>query len=217
MKVNAFTVCYADGFRLTAPELSLEKGKCCAVIGANGSGKSTFARALAGVIPVEGKKPPIENVGIGYMPQKSYPFRLSAAANLRLAGNNPEREKMLLEALGLDKLARRKMNRLSGGESAKLALARVLMGNHDLLILDEPTAAMDMEATLQAERLIKDYCRAGSAVLLVTHNIRQAERLADEVMFFSGGELLERGEAEQLLHGPEQPETKRFLDFCGYV
>jgi len=109
------------------------------------------------------------------------------------------------------------MSRLSGGECARLALARLLMQTWDLLVLDEPTAAMDMESTLQAEKLIAGSCREGTSVLLITHNLRQAERLADEVLFFSGGRLVEVGGKEQVLKHPTQPETKRFLEFVGSV
>ena len=86
----------------------------------------------------------------------------------------------------------------------------------DLVILDEPTAAMDMEATVLAETLLKDYCReTGCAVLFVTHSLSQARRLADTAMFLQKGCLLETGSAATVLAAPRQPETQRFLQFYG--
>ena len=217
MKLKGFTKSYEGGFAVSVPDLELERGKLYAVIGANGSGKSTFARVLTGNLSSDEKTSPVSGLRIGYMPQRTYPFRLSVSANLRLGGRNAEKEAALKEALGLTHLARRKMSRLSGGECARLALARLLMQNWDLLVLDEPTAAMDMESTLQAEKLIAGSCREGTSVLLITHNLRQAERLADEVLFFSGGRLVEIGRKEQVLKHPTQPETTRFLEFFGSV
>jgi ABC-type multidrug transport system ATPase subunit len=217
MKILPFSKTYEDRKVLDFPGMELQPGKIYAVIGANGSGKSTFAKILAGILTADKKGKHLEGGCIGYMPQKTYPFRLSVSANLRLGGRNDAREKELKEALGLSHLARRKMSRLSGGECARLALARLLMRSWDLLVLDEPTAAMDMESTLQAEKLIRQCTSEGTSVLLITHNIRQAERIADEVLFFSGGRLTEAGTKEQILKNPTQPETIRFLEFCGSV
>ena len=95
-----------------------------------------------------------------------------------------------------------------------MALARLMMGRFDLVILDEPTAAMDMESSSLAEGLILDYCReTGCALVLVTHSLQQARRVADEALFFCAGQLLEQGSKEKLLYTPEREETRRFLDF----
>ena len=84
------------------------------------------------------------------------------------------------------------------------------------LILDEPTAAMDMAATLAAESLIRDFRdETGCAVLLITHSLRQAGRLADRVLYFHEGRLAEQGSAEAVLKHPQSAETKQFLEFFG--
>lgn len=122
----------------------------------------------------------------------------------------------LMRALDLDALTKQSAKKLSGGETARMALARLLMRQYQLLILDEPTSAMDMESTLAAERLISDCCRqTGCAVLLITHSIQQAKRLADRVLFLYRGELIEQGAAERLLFAPTKEETKQFLEFYG--
>ncbi|MBR2577542.1 MAG: hypothetical protein IKE38_01300, partial [Erysipelotrichaceae bacterium] len=92
----------------------------------------------------------------------------------------------------------------------------VLMRPCDLLILDEPTAAMDMESAMAAEKMVRDYRdRSGCTVLLVTHDLQQARRLADEVLFFYEGDLYEQGTAAKVLYEPEKEITQRFLKFYG--
>ena len=115
-------------------------------------------------------------------------------------------------------LRKKRAHRLSGGETAKLALARLLMRDYQLLILDEPSAAMDLESTLAAETLIAEYRdRIGCAVILITHNLQQARRMADRILFFDQGECVEENDAEQLLLHPAISQTKRFLQFFGIV
>ena len=90
------------------------------------------------------------------------------------------------------------------------------MRSYDLLILDEPTAAMDMESTLAAEKLIRETCKeTGCAVLLITHSISQARRIADRVLVLHQGKLVEQGECQKVLCEPAQEQTRRFLDFYG--
>ena len=143
---------------LDFPGISLEPGKIYGVIGSNGSGKSTFSKILAGIFPADQKAAPLERgLTVGYMPQKNYAFRMSARANVLLGGRDESRADMLMKALQIDHLANKRADRLSGGETARMALARLMMKSFDLMILDEPTAAMDMETTLLAERMIVDY------------------------------------------------------------
>ena len=193
-----------------------EKGKIYAVVGANGSGKSTFAKVLAGVLKADSGK--IENSGeVRYLPQKNYAFRMSVLKNVTMAGKgraDKNKAKEILVSLGMEHLIKSPAHKLSGGETAKMALARVMMEESDYLILDEPCAAMDMQSTLKTEELIKAYCeRTGCAVILVTHSLKQAERLSDVVLYFEEGALIEYGESEKILHNPESAKTKAFLDF----
>ena len=204
---------------LDLPALTLADGQIHAVIGANGSGKSTLVRLLAGVMPPDGGAPPFprgRRPAIGYMPQHSYAFQMSARRNLLLTSGpgGGDRADGLLTDLGLDKLAGQNARRLSGGETARMALARVLMGSWQLLLLDEPTAALDVEATLRAERAVLDYrARTLCTVVWVTHSLKQAERTADRVLFLQSGQLVEQGPADRVLRAPARPETRAFLDF----
>lgn len=199
---------------LELDDLSLEKGKIYAVIGANGSGKSTLAKLTAGMIEPDGGRTEKQGISIGYMPQRSFAFRMSLRKNMLINGDDPERAQELLGALKLEHLSEAKAKRLSGGETARMALARLLMRDYELIVLDEPSSAMDIESTLLAEKLIRDYRdRTGCAVLIVTHAINQAERIADEVLFLSEGKLIERGSPEKLIRHPENEITRRFIEF----
>ena len=216
MKTKAFTKTYNSRCVLRLPELELPQGTVTAVIGPNGSGKSTFAKILAGIECADEKRVILSGGPVGYLPQKSFPFRMSTEKNILTNGNDRVRAAELMKALHIDSLAGQSAKKLSGGETARMALARLLMRQYQLLILDEPTSAMDMESTLAAERLITAYCQeTGCAVLLITHSVQQARRAAGRVVFLSGGELVEQGETEQVLSKPAQAATKRFLEFYG--
>ncbi len=215
MKVPALSKTYADRTVLCTPEFELEAGKTYAVIGSNGSGKSTLARILAGVIHSDNRAT-LRGIPTGYMPQKSYAFRMSTRSNILLGGRDAERCSHLIQALRLDALAKKPAHRLSGGETARMALARLLMSDYELLILDEPTAAMDMESTLLAEALLKEYCNhTGCAVFWVTHSLQQARRTADMAIFLKDGELVEFGPAVQVLQSPTDERTRRFIQYYG--
>jgi len=217
MKCSACSKTYDGRTVLKLPELELRPGKICAVIGANGSGKSTFAKLLAGVeLPDEKHCPLDSTVSVGYLPQRSYAYRMNVRNNVLLGGKESERADRLLEAVQLSHLAKKRADRLSGGETARMALARLMMKAFDVVILDEPTAAMDMETTALTEALMMEYCQeTGCAMLLVTHSLQQARRLADEAMFLKKGRLVEFGAKDTVLYTPEKQETKAFLQFYG--
>ena len=216
MNIQPFSKTY-DGVRvLSFPGLDLEPGKIYAVIGANGSGKSTFAKILAGVLPADRKGRIRDDAAVGYLPQKHYAFRMSTRRNLLLSTKEEARAAELMDALQIRHLEKKRADRLSGGETARMALARLMMKQYDMVILDEPTAAMDMETTAAAEELILNYTRqTGCVLILVTHSLQQARRVADEVLFFHKGVLLESGPKDRVLSAPAQPETRQFLDFYG--
>lgn len=216
MKIDAFSKTYDGKTVLDFPGTELKKGKIYCIIGANGSGKSTFAKVLSGTIAADDRKKPAEGFSIGYMPQKHYAFRMSTYANILLGKKDKDRAAELMNALQIAHLYDKRADRLSGGETARMALARLMMCSYDLVILDEPTAAMDVETTSLAEKEVLRYVQeTGCALVLVTHSLRQAKRLADEVFFFHEGRLLESGMKQELLQNPKLPETRQFLDFYG--
>ena len=216
MKIEAFSKTYEGRQVLDFPGMELQPGKIYAIIGANGSGKSTFAKILAGILLADKRGKRTDGKTIGYMPQKNYAFRMSTKANILLNGKDETRANELMEAMQLRHLENKRADKLSGGETARMALARLMMGCYDLVILDEPTAAMDMETTLLSEKLIAEYVKeTGCALILVTHSLQQARRIADEVLYFHKGKLLEYGPKEQVLDAPKMAETKQFLEFYG--
>ena len=216
MKILPFSKTYEERKVLDFPGMELQTGKIYAIIGANGSGKSTFAKILAGVLPADKKEKHTDGAALGYMPQKNYAYRMSTKANILLNGNDTARAAGLMDALQLRHLENKRADKLSGGETARMALARLMMKSYDLVVLDEPTAAMDMETTLLSEKLIEGYVReTGCALILVTHSLQQARRIADDVLYFHKGTLLEAGTKEQVLNQPGKAETRQFLDFYG--
>lgn len=215
MILPPFSKTYGSRRVLNFTGISLEPGKVYALIGANGSGKSTFAKILAGVLKSDSGRLAL-GAKVGYMPQKNYAFRMSTRANLLLSTRDSARADRLLEALHLTDLADKRADKLSGGETARMALARLMMQRYDLVILDEPTAAMDLETTALSEEAIARYVReTGCCLLFITHSLRQAQRTADEILFFQNGALLESGPAARLLNAPESAELTQFLAFYG--
>lgn len=216
MKLYPFTKTYGEKTVLNFPGAQLEPGKIYGIIGSNGSGKSTLAKILAGIEENDTKTPRGDFETVGYMPQKNFAFRMSVKKNLLLCSKDEKKAQRLMDKLGLTELSGSRADKLSGGETARMALARLMMQSYKLVILDEPTAAMDMEATKTSEAMIRGYVNdTGCALVLITHSLRQAERMCDEIMFFRGGELIESGKTRSLLLSPEKEETRQFLDFYG--
>lgn len=216
MKISAFSKTYEDRVVLDFPGMEVQKGKIYAVIGANGSGKSTFAKILARILEADQRGKPVDGGSIGYMPQKNYAFRMATRANILLNGTDTQRAEALMDAVHIRHLEKKRADKLSGGETARMALARLMMSTYDLVILDEPTAAMDMETTILSEHLITSYVQdTGCALILVTHSLQQARRIADEVLYFHKGKLAEAGGKEQVLGDPASEETRQFLEFYG--
>lgn len=221
LKINPFSKTYDNRTVLSFPEFLLKKGTIYAVIGANGCGKSTFAKILSGTLAPDSVKKAIRDVqiSVGYLPQKPYAFHMSLFKNLMInAAEDKQSAKLraekLLSDLSLIHLSDKQAISLSGGETARMALARLMMKDYDLFILDEPCAAMDIPSTLQTETLITEYCKkTGSAFIIITHSLQQAKRIADEVLFFHEGTLMECGPAAQVLSNPKKNETRQFLEF----
>ena len=216
MKIASFSKTYEGRCVLDFPGLELQPGIIYAVIGANGSGKSTFSKILTGIEKADQKGCHLDAKSVGYMPQKNYAYRMSTRANILLGGKDEARAERLMDEIQIRHLENKRADRLSGGETARMALVRLMMKRYELVILDEPTAAMDMETTLLSEKMIVEYVReTGCTVILVTHSLQQARRVADEVMYFHKGKLLEKGAAEKVLTAPSMAETKQFLEFYG--
>jgi tungstate transport system ATP-binding protein len=203
--------------------LAIEAGPASIILGANGAGKSVLMRLMHGLLaPSSGR---IAWTGSDTRRRQAMVFqrpvmlRRSALANityaLALAGvPRAEREKQAREALesvGLAHLAHRPARVLSGGEQQRLALARAWALHPEVLFLDEPTANLDPGATREIETVIKAFDAAGTKIVMSTHNLGQARRLGDEVLFLHQGRLAERADVEAFFKRPASAEAAAFI------
>ena len=182
---------------LAFPGMQLQPGKIYAIIGANGSGKSTFAKILAGILPADKKGRYAECASIGYMPQKNYAFRMSTRSNILLNGKDRQQAENLMEALQLTHLADKRADRLSGGETARMALCRLLMRDYEFLLLDEPTAALD---PIAEHKMFENMMRAaeGRSVIFISHRLSSAVD-ADRIYLLEDGRITEVGTHHELM------------------
>lgn len=188
---------YQDQLVLDFPKTEIADGSLVALCGPNGSGKSTLGKILAGVIKADDgcEKFPFKQVG--YMNQHAFAFRLSVKTNLLQNKDsalsreeNEARAEELMKVLQLSELAKKNAAKLSGGQKQRMSLARALMKDYKVLILDEPTASMDQEIIPVAEQLIRDYQeRTNCTIILITHSLEQAHRLASRILYLEEGKL----------------------------
>ncbi|MBR3766725.1 MAG: ABC transporter ATP-binding protein [Clostridia bacterium] len=211
---------YSDRTVLSIPQLEIKSGESVCLTGANGSGKSTLLKIIAGVIPFEGK---LEAQGsILYMPQKSLCFDMSVLSNVTysLSGKKKDKEEIAFEALkkvGLEALYKKNASGLSGGEAARLSLARLLVHECDILLLDEPTGAVDIEGTEIIENAVKSFVKENKCTLITaTHSPLQAKRMSDRVIMLEKGEKVEDSSPEELLIAPKTDFGKKFVDMWRY-
>ena len=222
MRVQGIRKAYRGETVLSVDELTIERPRIYAVVGANGSGKSTLGRIIAGTLKPDAGAV-MRDMRVGYAPQRAYAFYGTLLRNVLLGVPEARRSDAArkaaldrIERLGLTRLANKRARTLSGGETARMALARVFVGDYDALVLDEPTAALDIESTMAAERQIVEYRdERQAAVVLITHSVRQAMRVADEALFLERGRIVERGPARDMLTSPKTDELARFLEVLG--
>jgi tungstate transport system ATP-binding protein len=216
----------ADDTRILGPiSLAISPGAPTVLIGPNGSGKTTLLRAAMGLIPVtrgsvrwgEQSRPPPHRHAIVF--QRPVMLRRSCAGNLRYAlraAGVPARERdrrlaALLRLVGLETVADRPARRLSGGQVHRLALARALARNPGVLFLDEPSASLDPAATKAIEDLVRTVAASGVKVVMATHDLGEARRLAGEVVLLHRGALIETAPAERFFSAPATEAARRFV------
>jgi tungstate transport system ATP-binding protein len=212
-----------DGLTLT-----LRPGVRTVVMGPNGSGKSLTLRLLHGLLqPSAGAilwagRPADAAIRLrqAMVFQRPVLLRRAALANvthaLRARGVPREerhaRAQRMLAKAGLAELAHSPARLLSGGEQQRLALARALSLEPDVLFLDEPSANLDPASTLAIEQLIQTAHEQGTKIVLVTHDVGQARRLADEVVFLHRGRVEEQGTAADFFAAPASTRARAFLE-----
>ncbi len=217
---------YAAGGQTLLSDITLrvEAGRRLVVMGANGAGKSLFLRLCHGLIePTRGRRVWADGAARATAQamvfQRPVLLRRSVAANLAyplvLKGiaRAPRRAIVArtLDRFGLTPLADRPARLLSGGEQQRLALARAWAMEPQVLFLDEPSSALDPSATRSIEEMIMAFSTEGITIVMTTHDLGQARRLAQDVAFLHRGRLIEHRAAAAFFAGPEAPEARAYL------
>ena len=220
--------CFRAGGRTIIDRVSvaISAGPSSIILGANGAGKSVLMRLMHGLLaPTSGEvgwrepDPDKRRRQQAMVFQRPVLLRRSALANVTYAlkvARVPRREREhlavdALQSVGLLHLAHRPARVLSGGEQQRLALARAWALHPEVLFLDEPTASLDPSATREIERVIRAFDAAGTKIIMATHNLGQARRLGDEVLFVHLGRLVERAAVDEFFSSPASPEAAAFI------
>jgi len=220
VRIAAGAVTILDGITLT-----IAPGAPTVLIGPNGAGKTTFLRAAMGLMPVSsglitwGGREWSDPKHRAIMYQRPVMLRRSAGGNIRYAlaaAGTPHRQRharatALLAEVGLAGLEHRPARRLSGGEQQRLALARALARDPGVLFLDEPTASLDPAATKAIEDIVRAVSARGVKVVMCTHDLGQAKRLAGNVVLLHRGRLIENSPATQFFAAPRTEEARKFV------
>jgi len=230
LKIENLTKEYSGKKVLDIENLVIEQGTITAIIGSNGAGKTTLLNIIGGLdLQTSGKVSYMDHDLVKTNPGSAMtlvfqnPYLISTTVEkniaypLKLRGwsslDIEERVGQLTRELGLEKLRKRKAWRLSGGEIQKVALARALSFRPGVLLLDEPTANIDPTTTGEIERMLaKINKEEGTSIIIVTHNLPQAKRVCNKLIFLNKGELIEEGNCMEILKNPVNSLTRRFIE-----
>ncbi len=222
-------VSFAAGGRALIDRVSCEftPGPRTVILGPNGAGKSVLMRLCHGLLTPtsgrivwRGRNDELRPRAQAMVFQRPVMLRRSALGNvtygLTLAGvaraERERRARSVLDAVGLGSAAGHPARVLSGGEQQKLALARAWALTPEVLFLDEPTANLDPGATREVERIVDQIHLSGTKIVMTTHNLGQARRLADEILFLSAGRLADHAPVERFFAQPSTAEAAAFIE-----
>jgi tungstate transport system ATP-binding protein len=196
-----------------------------AILGPNGAGKSMFLKSINGLIGVESRKIYFNSREINdhirkdmaLVFQKPTLLRRTVLENMQFVLEKKNKISNLqitnlLQRVGLDIYKYKPARLLSGGEQQRLSLARALLINPSLLLLDEPTANLDPYSLNLIEEIILDENKKGKTIILTTHDMGQAKRLAKEILFFNKGKLLEQTKAINFFKKPKTKEAQSYIN-----
>ncbi|RIY35136.1 ATP-binding cassette domain-containing protein [Psittacicella gerlachiana] len=220
---------------------TLEQGKVSVLLGKSGAGKSTFIRTLnlleipsSGTLNIDNQVIDFSKkvsdkqaqllrrkVGMVFQNYNLWPHKTVlenltyAPVTLKLLSKEQAKEQALklLEILQIVEHADKYPLQLSGGQQQRVAICRALMMQPEVLLYDEPTAALDPNITGQVAKIIKDLASTGVTQIIVTHDVGFARQVADKVYYFEGGRLIEHGEAEQMFNHPQTSEFQEYLTY----
>ena len=200
--------------------ISVARGELVALVGPNGSGKTTLLRAMHGLLRMQGTRtigPQAQRQAMVF--QRPFMMRLSVRNNLRLAlwlagvprAQWNERSAAALARVSLQGLEERPARALSGGQQQRLAIARAWSVQPTLLFLDEPTASLDPTAKKEVEALLAGFAADGMTLVMSTHNLGQAKRLASRVVYLEDGEIHADLPTAQFFDGALQGRARQFV------
>lgn len=227
---------YGENEVLKGIDAKFYEGDVVCIIGPSGSGKSTFLRTLnlletitSGKVVVDGYElsdpstnvdKARENIGMVFQHFNLFPH-MTVLDNITFAPielgkqSKAEAEKIgmeLLEKVGLADKAEAYPDSLSGGQKQRVAIARSLAMNPDIMLFDEPTSALDPEMVGDVLNVMKDLAEQGMTMLIVTHEMGFARRVANRVIFTDGGQFIEDATPEQIFDNPQHPRLQDFLN-----
>lgn len=225
---------YGEKFELNITDYKFKKGRIYGIIGPNGAGKSTMLKIIgnleelhSGDILYDEKALSTEILKkMTYLTQKPYLFSTTVFNNIAypLKFRKYKRSDIdylvnkTMKEFQIEDLSQQLATSLSGGEAQKVALARALVFQPELLLLDEPTANIDPNSIEQIEKIIlKNNREKNTTILFITHNVGQAKRICEEIVFVDKGRIIESGKTESVLFKPKTFEAKRYLSLEYYV
>jgi tungstate transport system ATP-binding protein len=228
--LQARGVCFdAGGKRLIdTVDVAIRPGRRTVVMGANGTGKSLLLRLMHGLVQPTGgavywQGRPLDRAGRDAQAmvfQRPVMLRRSVLANLRFAlavrgvrgAERAAREAEAIEKAQLGDLINRPARVLSGGEQQRLAVARALACRPEVLFLDEPTSSLDPASTHAIEAQVTEAHASGVTIVMVTHDVGQARRMGEDLIFLHGGRVVETGAASRVLDAPRSEAARAWLD-----
>jgi tungstate transport system ATP-binding protein len=203
--------------------LQLQAGVRTVILGPNGAGKSVLMRLCHGLLAQTSGEVRWNAADAAARQamvfQRPVMLRRSALANIEYAlslrgvrgGEATERARSALKDVGLEQAAERPARVMSGGEQQRLALARAWALRPEVLFLDEPTANLDPGASAEVERIVDAIHASGTKLVMTTHNLGQARRLADEIIFLHEGRVRETAPVDRFFQHPATPEAAAFI------
>ena len=220
VELRGTTIQYGPVTVLSDVDLAVHGGECVALVGANGSGKTTLLHALHGLVECTGsRRVALQGRRQAMVFQRPFMLRLSVSNNLRVAlwlagvpaSERKQRVAAALQRAGLDDRRNQAARTLSVGQQQRLALARAWAVQPDLLFLDEPTASLDPTAKSEIERMLAGFIADGMTIVMSTHNLGQAKRLASRVVFIDHGKVLVDLPTPRFFAEHLDPRAGRFL------
>lgn len=238
LRLENITKKYGDNLVLDSVSLEITKGEVCAILGPSGCGKSTFLRCINGLESIQGGKiffkdtqisgenvktqwkKVRQKIGMVFQNYELFPH-LSVLENIILAPmkvENRKREEVITEALsllrrvGLEQKKDAYPKSLSGGQKQRVAIVRALCMNPEIMLFDEVTASLDPEMVKEVLDVIKELASEGMTMLLVTHEMKFAQNVADRIVFFDKGKIAEIATPQEFFSNPKSERAKKFLN-----